>query len=69
MQSLLEDAFDIIVRGRAPWAFMAADEGPLESFKCIKNARAETINGGMILPDSLPVFLEAHEQRGNHPLL
>ena len=65
MQSLLEDAFDIIVRGRAPLAFMAADEGPLVSVKGISNARVETIDSDMILPG----FLEAHEQRGNHPLL
>ena len=65
MKSLLEDAFDIIVHGRAPSTFMAADEGPLESVKGIRNARVETINGGMILP----VFLEAHEQRGHLPLM
>ena len=65
MKSLLEDAFDIIVHGRAPSTFMAADEGPLESVKGVRNSRVETINSGMILP----VFLEAHEQRGHHPLL
>ena len=59
MQSLLEDAFDSIVRGRAPLAFMATDEAPLESVKGISNARVETINSGIILPG----FLEAHEQR------
>ena len=63
MKSLLVSAFDIIV-GRAPLAFMAADEGLLESLKGIRNARVETINSDMILPR----FLEAHEQSGNHML-